>query len=330
MHLGVVCFCATLGLASPVRGLADDPIPRVTIHEAGFGDHLTPAKTVGGGLDQPVFVTLGDGEAKTLQEWLGKAKKGSLKLFVDGVMLKGISGEWYATNPVSALRFDLVRNSDNRDQWGKLLGKSWIHPRKVNISVGIEDKSFLTDNEKPIQFDPHLEERWWLGVVAAVIAGYALYAALATSLLRDGPPVTIDGQTKPATYSLARCQMCAWFLLIVFAFLLISAVTGATDTITPSILVLMGISSATAAGSIAINQPAPAKQTQFFLKDLLYDQNGPSLHRLQMASWTVVMFGIFIASVVDKLVMPDFDSTLLGLMGISSGTYFGFKLQERP
>jgi hypothetical protein len=28
-------------------------------------------------------------------------------------------------------------------------------------------------------------------------------------------------------------------------------------------------------------------------------------------------------------VMPEFDTTLLGLMGISSGTYIGFKFPEK-
>jgi hypothetical protein len=35
-------------------------------------------------------------------------------------------------------------------------------------------------------------------------------------------------------------------------------------------------------------------------------------------------------SVARDLVMPDFDTTLLGLMGISSGTYIGFKFPEKP
>jgi hypothetical protein len=38
---------------------------------------------------------------------------------------------------------------------------------------------------------------------------------------------------------------------------------------------------------------------------------------------------VFIRSVLLQLVMPDFDTTLLGLMGISSGTYIGFKFPEK-
>ena len=45
-----------------------------------------------------------------------------------------------------------------------------------------------------------------------------------------------------------------------------------------------------------------------------------------MAAWTVVLGLVFIVQVVNDLSMPDFSPTLLGLMGISSGTYIGFKL----
>ena len=37
---------------------------------------------------------------------------------------------------------------------------------------------------------------------------------------------------------------------------------------------------------------------------------------------------IFVSSVYNNLSMPEFSTTLLGLMGISSGTYVGFKSQE--
>ena len=48
-----------------------------------------------------------------------------------------------------------------------------------------------------------------------------------------------------------------------------------------------------------------------------------------MFVWTLVLGIIFIASVYNNLSMPEFSSTLLGLMGISSGTYLGFKVPEK-
>jgi hypothetical protein len=64
-------------------------------------------------------------------------------------------------------------------------------------------------------------------------------------------------------------------------------------------------------------------------RDLLWDGNGMSFHRFQIVVWTLVLGFIFVASVYAELTMPDFSATLLGLMGISSGTYLGFKLPER-
>lgn len=65
-------------------------------------------------------------------------------------------------------------------------------------------------------------------------------------------------------------------------------------------------------------------------KDLLSDENGISFHRLQMAVWTLVLVMVFIRAVYSDILMPDFDATLLGLIGISSGTYLGFKFPEKP
>jgi hypothetical protein len=38
---------------------------------------------------------------------------------------------------------------------------------------------------------------------------------------------------------------------------------------------------------------------------------------------------MFVSAVYNNLTMPELSATLLGLMGISSGTYIGFKLPEQ-
>jgi hypothetical protein len=73
-----------------------------------------------------------------------------------------------------------------------------------------------------------------------------------------------------------------------------------------------------------------AQESQRWYLDLLSDENGISFNRLQMAIWTLVLVMVFIRAVYADILMPDFDTTLLGLMGISSGTYIGFKLPEKP
>ena len=45
--------------------------------------------------------------------------------------------------------------------------------------------------------------------------------------------------------------------------------------------------------------------------------------------WTIVLVITFIHGVLHTFAMPDFDAMTLGLMGISSGTYVGFKFGEK-
>lgn len=69
--------------------------------------------------------------------------------------------------------------------------------------------------------------------------------------------------------------------------------------------------------------------SQNLWKDILTDANGISFHRFQMLAWTIVLGFVFIVGVYEGLAMPEFNATLLALMGIASGTYLGFKIPER-
>jgi hypothetical protein len=69
--------------------------------------------------------------------------------------------------------------------------------------------------------------------------------------------------------------------------------------------------------------------SESFRKDLLTDVNGIALHRFQMVAWTLVLGLTFLIGVYRDLSMPEFSTTLLVLMGISAGTYLGFKIPER-
>ena len=70
-------------------------------------------------------------------------------------------------------------------------------------------------------------------------------------------------------------------------------------------------------------------RSESFRKDLLTDVNGYSFHRLQMATWTIVLGIVFVYSVWAGLTMPDFSVTQLTLMGITASTYVGFKFPEK-
>ena len=66
-----------------------------------------------------------------------------------------------------------------------------------------------------------------------------------------------------------------------------------------------------------------------FFRDILSDANGISLHRFQILVWSLILGIIFVVSTWKSMTMPEFNETLLTLMGISSGTYIGFKFPEK-
>ena len=78
--------------------------------------------------------------------------------------------------------------------------------------------------------------------------------------------------------------------------------------------------------------PAPpsASTSTGFIQDVLNDGDGISFHRFQITIWTLVLGTVFVWAVYRNMSMPEFDASLLTLMGISSGTYVGFKFPEKP
>lgn len=106
----------------------------------------------------------------------------------------------------------------------------------------------------------------------------------------------------------------------------IAAVAGATQ---PAALVASQAVAVQQRAVAELNDRMLAGNNDNFLTDILSDEDGLSFHRFQIFAWSLVLGIIFIASVVQTLGMPTFGNTLLGLMGISSGTYLGFKFPEQ-
>ncbi len=69
-------------------------------------------------------------------------------------------------------------------------------------------------------------------------------------------------------------------------------------------------------------------ESQGILTDILSDANGISFHRFQMAAFTLILSIVFIFAVYETLTMPVFNTTLMGLLGLSAGTYLGLKIPE--
>ena len=150
---------------------------------------------------------------------------------------------------------------------------------------------------------------------------------------------------RPA-FSLARSQLAFWTVIIISSFVYI-AIDKSTATATAAIavpavnLTLLGIVAGTTVVAKVIDNSQKDSQSDSipqqdypskgFLTDIISDEKGISIHRLQNVMWLVVVGGIYIAYVAVHSQLPDntvITNELLGLMGISAGAYLGLKTTE--
>ena len=73
-----------------------------------------------------------------------------------------------------------------------------------------------------------------------------------------------------------------------------------------------------------------ASLRQLLIDVISDDTEGVAIYRFQMLAWTIALGFVFIFKVAVDRSIPTFDVATLGLLGISSGTYLGFKLQNDP
>jgi hypothetical protein len=341
---------------------------------------------------------------ENLSEWADKNDASKLVPYLNGLAIRGNYPEEIHASK-NRLHFHLSISPENKSVWVDLLGAPEGRRRPVAFSIGLEndspfDSSFDHSNMLPLTVISPL-----YGVVALVVVIVTLFLliwlARTTNLLRESGPCPVQGKLRP--YNPGRTQMAFWFFLIYASYTTIWLITDALDTITPSLLGLMGISAGTALGEALIDsgkdttrveqlqsltaekqsleQGIPELQAQVaelnaksaltledtsnrdslnkqlqdnrtrlaeinqkiagvtpaasagvskgFLRDILSDATGYSFHRFQIFAWTIVLGIMFVSSVYNNLTMPEFSATLLGLMGISSGTYIGFKFPEQ-
>ncbi|MBC8029139.1 MAG: hypothetical protein H7Z16_03430 [Pyrinomonadaceae bacterium] len=372
--------------ASPI--VSPSPEPKVTLITDG---HLE--------LDGLVDV-----EVEGLAEWAATNDTSKLVPYINGRAITGNYPEAILPRK-NHLQFHLDMTPENKSVWIDLLGEPTKLRKPVAFSVGPEGVG-------PFDSTFDKSHRVLLTVISPVYGLVALFVVLgtlflllwlarSTNLIRERGSCKVPGKLKP--YNLGRTQMAFWFFFIYASYTALWLITGELDTITPSLLGLMGISAGTALGEALIDsgksdsndsqlqalvaqkqsleQSIPDIQAQLnavsmkdaptledttsrdslnkqlqdsrtrlaqitqqietltppesrtvsagFLRDILADSTGYSFHRFQIFAWTIILGIIFISDVYNSLNMPDFSSTLLGLMGLSSGTYIGFKFPEQ-
>ncbi len=237
------------------------------------------------------------------------------------------------------VRFHLERVEADRDTWTSVLGAPTITGRR-DVLVGIAWDASHEFTRAPschctitfVLFNP-----LWaaIGLASLIVAAVALIRlAQKSDILRD-PQIAVLPVGATRSYSFARCQMAIWFFLVVGGVFGIWLITGEYNhTVTQQTLVLLGISAATGPSATAIDRNkgkatgvSPVHVT--FLHDLLTDLNGLAFHRYQAFLWTITLGIFYVVALYRTVATQDLDPNLLTLMGISSGTYLGFKLPEK-
>ena len=295
-------------------------------------------------------------EVAGLEDYLGDKSCFDLRLYLDGKAVVGDDVE--ATSErldpercnleTGVVRFRLSRIDRAHDlAWNIMVEKRSRSMRaRADISVGLAGQKPLPtlvkdDNAFLFQL---ISTRLSVAMLLTFAFTLVLFLKLARSTAIIRNPGAAPAQQR--SYSLARLQMAFWFLLILWGFLFIFLLKGSEVSISESLLGLMGISAGTflgaqmiGAGKQAQNGEGSAKaeevpeepaKSRGFLMDVLSDSSGIAFHRFQIFAWTLVLGVIFVSEVWSRLSMPEFDATLLGLMGISSGTYVGLKFPEKP
>jgi len=210
----------------------------------------------------------------------------------------------------------------------------------VGISVGANDQFSIHSSVDNFQIIVVSRGAFYgFAALAAGLLAVFVWLSRTTGLIRvrGGSP-----RVRERPYSISMFQMVFWFYLVISAYIFIWMVTGELDTITESVLALLGVGTGTALGSTLIEGSAkkkeakaksgsgPPQKSHGFLHDLMDEGGTTSLSRFQLFLWTVALGFIFCRSVYNDLRMPEFSATLLVLMGVSSGTYLGFKTQKPP
>ncbi|WOK09216.1 hypothetical protein RT717_11265 [Imperialibacter roseus] len=163
--------------------------------------------------------------------------------------------------------------------------------------------------------------------------------AVKTDILRD--PGTCKDPNGKNSFSLGRTQFGIWAVIIFCTFICLLTLKkddpGEVE-FTESVAILLGISAGTTVLSRSIDGQSPTlriKNRAFgdgcsrgFLRDILSDSNGVSVHRFQQVLFTILLIYVFIHSTIKISNFPDIDGYLLTLSGISSGGYLGIKISE--
>ncbi|HTB33195.1 MAG TPA: hypothetical protein VK808_14295, partial [Bacteroidia bacterium] len=268
-------------------------------------------------------------------------------LYLDNYKLTTIKGD--VVND-SIINFTLNENLDATEQDKNFWTDEYNESIKQDhhgvitpvLKIGTKDGRNTSSSAPTFRFriySPCLKMLLWGIFIAICISIF--FAAWKTNILREtcecqcSDDLMKKKKNARPPFSLSRTQMAFWTIIVAFSFTYIYVITGEMPNITTGTLILLGISSSTTLGGSLLDstdttsksQNAPLDRccSENFFKDILSDGGIPGIHRLQNILFTVIMGGIYLCRAVGDLYLTEFDTNLLVLMGISSGTYLGVK-----
>src|SRR5882724_5957151 len=196
-----------------------------------------------------------------LDEWAKTGDARKLVPYLDGLAIRGNYPKEIHTYPQKTdtsrnhLQFHLQITPANKHAWIDLLGTPSGIRKPVMFSVGLEDQSpfdtvYDQNNTALLTVIPPRS-----GVVSLIVVLFTLivlvWLARNTHIIREPGPKPTAGKLRP--YNLGRTQMAFWFFFVYSSYVVIWLITDALDTITPSLLGLMGISAGTALSEAVID-----------------------------------------------------------------------------
>ncbi len=199
------------------------------------------------------------------------------------------------------------------------------------------------------------EMNWILTVIIILFLLFFLYKSfyffINTALCRDESYIS-EGILRPdkeRPYSYSRVQMFWWTMIIICCYGTFYAMYGRLIPLSPTCIILLGGSLAVQVFGKSIdgsqkekdrevNNGLPTRHQDLYaskglLIDILSDENGISMHRLQSVAFNVIyglgFIGYFITAVgCTQYPFVEFEGWQLTLLGISAGGYLGLKTIE--
>ena len=195
------------------------------------------------------------------------------------------------------------------------------------------------------------ETHWFFAILAFLILVLIWYWGIKYSI-SDGLCKDLsfdkDGSVrKPenSPYSYARVQLLWWTLIILSCYTFFFGVTGVLLPLNLTAALLMGFGAIVCgAGKIIdsrqiVEQKGERSQDLLteankpsFIRDILSDDKGISVHRYQAVIFNLIFgvgfIGFFITNLNHHYPFPDFTDWQFSLLGISSATYLGLKSFE--